>query len=137
MDIIIFILGLIVGGLISWLIASIYNRKAGDEQTNKIQNLEISVSRRIDNAVSAMADRFQVETNINNTHMQDGGRVAVEIYWKDGPIIDIGNPQELSKNRLLLSTKRPSEILLDLFDSNGRHYHLQSEFQSFDTMAFR
>lgn len=59
-------------------------------------------------------------------------------YWlaerhadiKDGPIIDIGNKSDLSRNRILVVVENQNQLKLTLLDSSGKKYELQGKFQN-------
>ena len=120
-----------VGALISWLLTSIYNRKASQEQSEKLGGLHRSLATQIDEVLSSINSSFQMEADVRNPSMKDGGKVSVDVSWQDGPIMDIGNPNALDQNRLLISASRPNQISLDLFDSQKQHYRLESAFVRF------
>ena len=67
--------------------------------------------------------------------MRDGGKVSVNVQWKDGPIIDIGNKNTPAQNRVLLTAKYPDQIFLRLYGSDGKQYELQSEFSKLDKLV--
>ncbi len=77
---------------------------------------------------------FMAEANVNDPGMQDGGKIHAVIGWMHGPIIDIGDPSDLTKNRLSVSTSADG-ILFEIFDSEGKHHQLQSAFDKFDEIS--
>ncbi|MDA0224881.1 MAG: hypothetical protein O2975_02085 [Proteobacteria bacterium] len=131
MELAIFFAGLVIGGFVSYLISSHFHRKASGD----LDGVQNALSRKIDDAVHSLSGRFQVETHIGNPNMQDGGRISAEVVWQDGPIIDIGNPNELGKNRLLVVSRRPDQIGMMLYDAEGIRHELQCAFHKFDQMT--
>ncbi len=77
---------------------------------------------------------FMAEANVNDPGMQDGGKIHAVIGWMHGPIIDIGDPSDLTKNRLSVSTSADG-ILFEIFDSDGKRHQLQSAFDKFDEIS--
>lgn len=86
------------------------------------------IQQSIDQKILDANQRLTVPTNVNDPRMRDGGKVAADVQWKDGPIIDIGNKNTPARNRILLTAKYPDQLFLHLFGSDGRHYVLQSKF---------
>jgi len=93
------------------------------------------IQQSIDQKIIEANKHLTVLTNINDPRMRDGGKVAVNVKWKDGPIIDIGNRNTPAQNRILLTAKYPDQIFLHLYGSDGKHYELQSEFSKIDKMV--
>lgn len=124
----------VLGGVITgygWYSLSGDNSKV--EEMIKESTAEIIDS--IDQKISTYNEKMTLQTNINDPRMSDGGKVAATIYWKDGPILDIGNRSSLGSNRILVTMKYPDQIYLFLYDENGKKYSLQGEFAKFDSRA--
>ena len=93
------------------------------------------IQQSIDQKIIEANKHLTVLTNINDPRMRDGGKVAANVQWKDGPIIDIGNKNTPTQNRILLTAKYPDQIFLHLYGSDGKHYELQSEFSKLDKLV--
>jgi|TARA_B110000908_G_scaffold14817_1_gene16991 hypothetical protein len=74
------------------------------------------------------------EVNINDSRMQDGVKIQAVIGWTHGPILDIGDPSDLGRNRLTLSTTA-DRVLFEIVDSEGRHFLLESDFEKFNQIS--
>lgn len=63
--------------------------------------------------------------SIEDVKIKDGGKISAFVHWKDGPIIDIGNYATPKDNRILLTSKYPSQVFLHLYDNFGNQYILE------------
>jgi hypothetical protein len=129
---------IIIGGvlILAGTIAGGYGWHILSKDQSKVEKLikesSQDIKSALDHKIYSFNEQLNVLTNIKDPRMQDGGKVAAMVKWKDGPIIDIVNPKDISKNRLQVAIKYQGQIFLHLYDSNGKHYVLESEYNKID-----
>ena len=132
---------IILGGvlILSGTIAGGYGWHLLSKDNSKLENIikesTEDIKNTIDQRIYAFNEKLNIQTNIKDPRMQDGGKVSATVKWKDGPIIDIVNPKDIKKNRLQIAIKYPDQIFLHLYDLNGKHYVIQSEYNKIDQSA--
>lgn len=103
----------------------------GAIQLQQGQNSQVNIKVNVTNLIKNPSHYFSERINsINDPRIKDGGRISVYADIKDGPIIDIGNKSDLSRNRILVVVENQNQLKLTLLDSNGKKYELQGKFQN-------